>query len=103
LRRPLKSQSFHLALLGPTGAYWLDDPPDLSCKGSTQQYPVDDPRLSCKQQVGAPCSDWLAASAEHVAVDRGPADSQGGGDRADCVLPRAVHLLGHLNLVGSHD
>jgi hypothetical protein len=22
--------SFHQALLGPTGAHWLDDPPDLS-------------------------------------------------------------------------
>jgi hypothetical protein len=43
--------SFHLALLGPTGAYWLDDPSDLSCKQSTRQYAVDDPLLSCKQQV----------------------------------------------------
>jgi hypothetical protein len=28
--------SFHQALLGPTGAHWLDDPPDLSCKDSTR-------------------------------------------------------------------
>jgi hypothetical protein len=40
--------SFHLALLGPTGADRLDSPPDLSCKDSTRQYTVDDPRLSCK-------------------------------------------------------
>jgi hypothetical protein len=44
--------SFHLAPLGPTGAYWLDDPPDLTCKETTRQHGVDDPRLSCKQQVG---------------------------------------------------
>jgi hypothetical protein len=31
--------SFHPALLGLTGAHWLDDPPDPSCKDSTQQYP----------------------------------------------------------------
>jgi hypothetical protein len=39
--------SFHLALLERTGAYWLDDPPDLSCQDSTRQHPVDDPLLSC--------------------------------------------------------
>jgi hypothetical protein len=33
--------SFHLALLGPTGAHWLDDPPDRSCKDSTQDYCLD--------------------------------------------------------------
>ena len=42
--------SFHLVLLGPSGAYRLDDGPDLSCQGSTRQPAVDDPRLSCKQQ-----------------------------------------------------
>ena len=41
--------SFHPAPLGPTGAHWLDNLPDLACKDSTQQYPVDDPLLSCKQ------------------------------------------------------
>jgi hypothetical protein len=46
------SLSFHQALLGATGAYWLDDPPDVSCKDSTRQYAVDDSLLSCKQQVG---------------------------------------------------
>jgi hypothetical protein len=39
--------SFHQAPLGPTGAHWLDDPPDLSCMENTRQYAVDDPRLSC--------------------------------------------------------
>ena len=39
--------SFHLALLGPSGAHWLDDPPDLSCQDSPCQYAVDDSRLSC--------------------------------------------------------
>jgi hypothetical protein len=39
--------SFHLPLLGPTGAHWLDDPPDLSSNETTRQHAVDDPRLSC--------------------------------------------------------
>jgi hypothetical protein len=43
--------SFHLALLGPTGAHWLDDPSDVSCQDSTGQYAVDGWPLSCKQQV----------------------------------------------------
>jgi hypothetical protein len=33
--------SFHLALLGPTGAYWLDDALDVTSKDSTAQHPVD--------------------------------------------------------------
>jgi hypothetical protein len=37
--------SFHQGLLGPTGAYWLDDPSDVSCKNRTGQYAVDDSRL----------------------------------------------------------
>jgi hypothetical protein len=41
--------SFHQALLGPTGAHWLDDPPDVSCNDSTRQHAVDDPLLSCNQ------------------------------------------------------
>jgi hypothetical protein len=44
--------SFHLALLGPTGAHWLDDLSDVSCKETTRQYPVDGCPLSCKQQLG---------------------------------------------------
>jgi hypothetical protein len=45
------SMSFHLALLGPSGAYWLDNPPDLSSKDATCRHAVDDPLLSCKQQA----------------------------------------------------
>jgi hypothetical protein len=41
------SMSFHPALLGPTGAYWLDDPPDVACKESTRQHAVDGCPLSC--------------------------------------------------------
>jgi hypothetical protein len=41
--------SFHQALPGPTGAHWLDDPSDVSCKDSTRQHPVDDPLLSCNR------------------------------------------------------
>ena len=44
-------QSFHTALLGHTGAHWLDGPSDLSSQENTRQHAVDDPRLSCKQQV----------------------------------------------------
>jgi nitroreductase len=43
--------SFHLALLDVRGAHRLDDPPDLTCKEITRQHAVDDPLLSCKQQV----------------------------------------------------
>jgi hypothetical protein len=35
-----------------------------------------------------------------MAVDRGAADPQRGRDRRHRVLPRAVHLLGHLQLMG---
>jgi hypothetical protein len=41
--------SFHLALLGPTGAHCLDGPTNLTCKDSTRQHPADDSPLSCKQ------------------------------------------------------
>ena len=47
------SVSFHQALLSLSGAHWLDDPSDLTCKETTRQHAVDDPLLSCKQQVGA--------------------------------------------------
>jgi hypothetical protein len=43
--------SFHQPLLGPTGAHWLDEPPDLSCMETTRQHAVDDPLLSCKQML----------------------------------------------------
>jgi hypothetical protein len=33
--------SFHQGLLGPTGGYRLDDPPDLSCKETTREHVVD--------------------------------------------------------------
>jgi hypothetical protein len=39
--------SFHPALLSLSGAHWLDDPPDLSCKDSTPQHAVDGSQLSC--------------------------------------------------------
>jgi hypothetical protein len=51
-RRRSFQLSFHQVLLGPTGAHWLDDPPDLSCKASTRQHTVDDPRLSCNRLLG---------------------------------------------------
>ena len=45
--------SFHLALLGPTGAHWLDDPPEVSCKDSARQHPVDGWPLSCNNRFDA--------------------------------------------------
>ena len=43
--------SFHLAVLRLTGAYWLDDPSDVSCKQDTGQHAVDGPLLSCNRKV----------------------------------------------------
>src|SRR5215218_6301981 len=65
--------SFHLPLLSLTGAHWLDDPPELSSRDSTHQYAVDDPLLSCKQQVGgssppAPNTAGHRVSRSHLAV-----------------------------------
>jgi hypothetical protein len=45
-------QSFHLALLGLSGAHWLDSTSDLTCRDRTQQHAADDPLLSCKQLAG---------------------------------------------------
>jgi hypothetical protein len=61
--------SFHQALLGPTGAHWLDDPPDLSCQDSTQEDAVDGPLLSCNPLPA--CSDrwqsvWQSTSRNHM-------------------------------------
>jgi hypothetical protein len=49
--------SFHLALLGRTGAHWLDDLPDVTYKDRTQQHSVDGSLLSCKQELTAVCRD----------------------------------------------
>ena len=46
--------SFPLALLGPSGAHWLDDLPDVTWKESTRQRAVDDPLMSCNQ---LPCQE----------------------------------------------
>lgn len=37
--------SFHLGPLGLTGAYWLDDRPNVSCNNSIQRHAVDHQRL----------------------------------------------------------
>jgi hypothetical protein len=67
--------SFHQPILGTSGVYWLDDPPDVGCKDSTRQHAVDDPRLSCKQQVGG-SSPPPAPQKPQVRgdVDRSPPD-----------------------------
>ena len=43
---------FHLSLLSPTGAHWLDRPPDVSGKDSTREHAVDDPLPSCNSRLG---------------------------------------------------
>ena len=91
--------SFHLTLLGPTGAYWLDDPFDLSCKDSTQQYPVDDPPLSCKQQVGGSSPPASSQNGRSQAVS-----VASGGDSAEemssSVACRAAGAPAPLRYVG---
>ena len=78
--------SFHQALLGPTGAHWLDDPPDVSCKDSTRQYAVDGSRLSCKQQVGgsSPPASSTARSAWALAGCRWAGGWPGPRSRSGC-------------------
>jgi hypothetical protein len=61
--------SFRLPSLGPSGAYWLDDAPDLSCQDSTQEHAVDGPLLSCKQQVGG-CHIWMRGRVGFRRVNR---------------------------------
>jgi hypothetical protein len=39
--------AFRQALLGPSGAYWLDDRPDLRCQGPHPPAHLDGWRLSC--------------------------------------------------------
>ena len=65
--------SFHQPLLSPTGAHWLDDPPELSSRDSTHQYAVDDPLLSCNQQVGgsSPPASSQNGSSQAVSVASG--------------------------------
>lgn len=46
--------SFHLTLLVPTGAHWLDGPSDLSCNETTRQHAVDGSPLSCNP---LPCQE----------------------------------------------
>jgi len=62
--------SFHPALLGLTGAHWLDDPSDVSCKDSTSQYPAV-PRclVTAGLGFGAP-SQPLGLGSCHMTVGR---------------------------------
>ena len=62
--------SSHLAPLSPTRAHWLDDAPDLSCKGSTGQHAVDGCQLSCNSRLGVrvPASSKPQLTAASVAL-----------------------------------
>jgi hypothetical protein len=91
--------SVHLALLGPTRAHWLEDSPDATGKDSTRQHAVDDPLLSCKQQLGElfcpayragwpamACRDRQLASAQATTIACSSEDRPGAA-----VPPRARH------------
>ena len=54
-------------------------------------------------EVGAAPRNASAAGLGEMAVDRGPANPKRLGYRRHRVLPRAQHLLSHLELVGGHD
>src|SRR5512132_552878 len=84
--------SFRQPLLGPTGAHWLDDPPVVSCKDSTRQHAVDDPRLSCKRQVGGsshPASSQTAGQ-PHSRANLTVTSITAGGD--ECLAILAVQM-----------
>jgi hypothetical protein len=97
--------SFRLPLLAPTGAYWLDDRPELTCKDSTRQHAVDGPRLSCKQQVPghlsapeaqpAPLRCWCAA---YLPADRG--SDTGRRNAAGNWVPGGEEIVGGTILCG---
>jgi hypothetical protein len=54
--------SFHQAVLGPTGAHWLDDALDLSSQDSIQEHAVDGSLLSCKQLVRGLCASGTVST-----------------------------------------
>jgi hypothetical protein len=68
--------SFHQALLGKSGAYWLDDRPDLSCQDRTASTPwtvggclawllclgLPGPRMICMRASDLPAAAPHAAS-----------------------------------------
>ena len=64
----------------------------MACKGSGSRIRVQQDHAATTRSVRV---------AGEVPVDRGPADPKGLGDRRHRVLPRAVHLFGHLELVTS--
>ena len=95
--------SFHPASFRPTRAHWLDDPPDLTCQDSTGQHAVDDPLLSCKQQV----ADLLLGSLLSVrllvrtlVLPRSQAHSLDGTSALTCVETTSQHPLDGLH--GTH-
>ena len=70
--------SFHLAALAATGAYWLDDGPDLSCQDSTGQHVVDGCPLSCNSRLGfEPDVRWASVGGNRPA-------------EVDAIVPRLV-------------
>jgi hypothetical protein len=50
---------------GPDSLDDLNDPSDPTCKDSTRQHSLDDPRLSCKQQVGGSSPPSTPRTAGH--------------------------------------
>ena len=92
------SLSFHQALLGPSGAHWLDDPPDLSCLDSTRQHALDDPLLSCNplpavRGCGSSACQFAQASPDGMSGARSTVvahDLHGEGRRAAGLIIRLI-------------
>jgi hypothetical protein len=96
--------SFHQALLGHTGAHWLDEAPDVSCKDSTRQYAVDDPLLSCKWVLRRRLGGWRLSwpGAADDLPPSGPARRRpfdGFTSRAVCWVQGTPALAKHLSLL----
>jgi hypothetical protein len=90
--------SFHLALLDPTRAHWLDDPPDTSCKDSTRQYAVDDPLLSCNSRSGVRVPPPAPKGAGQMLYSK----ASNGSPVSGTVIPRVLVAPAPLRYVGVH-
>jgi hypothetical protein len=74
--------SFHQALLGKSGAYWLDDPPNLTCRDRSHQHPwtvggclawllylaLPGPRMICMRASDLPAATPHTASQHPISL-----------------------------------
>src|SRR6266545_6664879 len=91
------------ALLGPTEAHSLDDPPDLSCKNSTRQYAVDGSRLSCKQQVGVRVPPPAPENLGFTLSASSPVQSSGASPVASGLRCKRATGVGSLEELTTHE